>query len=213
MPNFNITLIEKVPFHNIFTSGDVPDLATAITSNLQGVIDSSNILLGQVGGAAPTSNVGLWVNGGILYYWNGSAYVPMVVAVGDGTHSVTLSASPTLNRTILLPDRDGTLALTVDIYTPRDTVIVPALNLDWSTSFSFYKAITVSSAFTMTNTKPGQRIRFVISPTGSGAYTFPAFVFWPSGTAPTATAGQVDLLQFDNDGGSIYGKRIGANYS
>lgn len=60
---------------------DADDFAQAIVANLQATI-SGDFLTGQIGGNAPTQNIGPWANNGQWYFWDAStgAYVQQTFA-------------------------------------------------------------------------------------------------------------------------------------
>lgn len=72
--NFPITFSLAPLATGLALSGD--DYAQAIVANLQATI-SGNFLTGQIGGNAPTQDVGPWANNGQWYFWDPSigAYV------------------------------------------------------------------------------------------------------------------------------------------
>lgn len=197
-------------FPNNF-SGNLEDFKNAIIDNLIGTIDSDNIIMGKIGGTAPTSNIGLWLDQQTVKVWSGSSYVPAKIVFGGSTNQVTFTTSGvTANRTITFPDKDGTVALTSDVYGGRATIILGAVtpqNIDWSLSNNFYKAPVANNVFNMINSLPGQKISFIINATGTITMTFNGVSF-PTGLDIVQTASGVDLWEFKNIAGTIYGNHI-----
>jgi hypothetical protein len=71
--SFNLQF-SVAPFPTGF-SGDLNAYATQLVANLSATI-TGNFLTGQVGGTAPTSNIGPWANGNTWWFWNASLTVP-----------------------------------------------------------------------------------------------------------------------------------------
>src|SRR4051812_29405983 len=94
------------------TNWTVEEFHQALVSSISAASTSSNVMLGRIGGAMPTSNIGPWLNGTTWYAWNGTAYKPAIIKIGDGSFQITLAGAPTANRVITFPDASGTVALT-----------------------------------------------------------------------------------------------------
>lgn len=83
---------------------------------------------------------------------------------------------------------------------------IPALAINWASSSSFFKSISVNSAFTFSNTTDGQTIVVVITDTsGTATATFPGTVEWAGGNVPTQTVSGTDVYTFVDVLGTIYG--------
>lgn len=182
----------------------------ALIASISSSTTSSLVMLGQVGGSAPVSNVGPWLNGTTWFAWNGSTYVPATIKVGDATYQITLAGTPTVNRTITLPDASGTLALTSD--TTRATVsptVSATTTIDWSLSNSFAIALDKNITIANTNSLSGQEISIAIYNPAAWTVTWPGSVSWSGGTAPTQTTGaKTDVYRLCNIGGTVYGRAV-----
>lgn len=215
MSTVNLTLTPSA----ISGYSTVEQFHQAVIASLSTATSTSNVILGQIGGSLPTSNVGPWLNVTTWYAHNGSTYVPATIKVGSATYQVTLAAATlTANRTITFPDKDGILALTSDIYGGRAAITLASTagscTVDWSLSGTFNLTLTEATTMVMTNPTVGQEIRITIynPPTLSYAVTWPAAVKWVGGTAPTQTAGgaggKTDLYILKNIAGNTYGRQL-----
>lgn len=180
----------------------------ALIASITTSTTSSNVVLGQVGGTTPASNVGPWLSDTAWYVWNGSAYVPSTIKVGGATYQVTLAGTPTANRTITLQDKDGTLATLDDIRTGQGTTTLSgtSVTVDWSLSDSFALSLSGNTTVAMSNSQPGQVKRVAIYNSSTHTVTWSG-VAWPSGSAPVqTTGGKSDIYILSNIGGSIFGR-------
>lgn len=68
---------------------DANQYGQLLVQNLQAFI-SGQLLVGQIGGAAPTTNIGVWFNNGVWYYWDPgtSAYIPQTLTSSFPTGAV-----------------------------------------------------------------------------------------------------------------------------
>jgi hypothetical protein len=205
-----------------FPTTFVDDLAAfkdAFAASLTASISTDNLLTGKIGGSAPTSDIGPWfdVSGGYVWKrWNGSAYVPIDLKLGNGSFNLTLVAGTlTANRTVLFQNDDGTVAYLDDVYNKRTTVVITGTtpNVDWSASETFFYSLTANRTFTMSNSLPSQEIALAVSATGAFTITWPTDVVWAGGTPPAQTSTATDVYIFTNIGGTIYGRREIANAS
>ncbi len=204
-------------FPNPFV-GDNQDYVTNFEEFLAASISSNNLLLGQIGGTMPVSNVGPWLNGTVWYVWSGSTYIPATLELDNSGHKITFSAETlTADRNVQFQDEDGIVAMLSDVYTGRGTTVVTGATpaLDWSVNLSFYETTAVSITPTFTNYLPGQRMTFLVVTTAmSMTVTWPTYVLWAGGTPPVQTvAGGADLYSFFNLAGTIYGKVIGQAFA
>lgn len=197
-------------------SGDLNAFKDAIIQYLVGNIDSSNIILGKIGGSAPVADVGPWLDNGIWKSWNGSAYAPTKIYIGDATANVAIfnTAALTANRTITFPDKDGTIALTSDLFNGRATTVLTGTTptIDWSTSNNYYELLTGNTTIAMTKSVAGQKIFVSLVNSGTSYTVTWTGVSWPGGTTPTQTASGTDLYILQNVAGTIYGRQL-ANFS
>lgn len=203
-------------------SGTLQDFQDRFLLNLRGHISETQVLLGQVGGAKPLTNIGPWLNDATWYVWNGSEYVPTTVRVGGPGYTVQLGNYTTVgdtkssivaSRTQLLQDKDGTVALLDDVYVGRPAVILTGTTptIDWNLSNNFTETLPGNSTMKMSNFKDGQRIAVSLKNNATSyTVTWPSYIFWPSG-APTQTASKTDLYLFRCIGGTILGRQV-ANY-
>src|SRR5262249_30468536 len=91
-------------------------------------------LFGTAGGSAPASNVGPWLNANSWYYYNTPTgdYRPMPVHIENSGYSLTANSSPTADNTATFNEKsssylestDLTVANLVNIYIPRDSVVL-----------------------------------------------------------------------------------------
>lgn len=217
MPIIDITFGSKGTF--TYAGGGPSALAQAILNDMTSTINTDNLLTGKVGGAAPTTNVGPWLNGMTWYAWDSvnSKYTPALIKIGGGGSSkftVSLFSQPTANRTVTFQDKDGYVALLSDLSDPRPTVVLGSgqNNIDWSITTNYYKSISSNTVFTMNASLPGQEIWLVVKAAGGQTVTFPASVFWIGGSQPVQTSGGTDFYILNNIAGQIYG-RVLQNYS
>lgn len=209
MSTVNLLLVPSVFSSN--PTWTLEQFHQALIASITTSTTSSNVILGQVGGILPVSNIGPWLNGTTWFSWNGSTYVPATIKVGGATYQVTLAATPTANRTITLPDKDGTLATTDDLNTGRGTTTLSGAgpNMDWSLTGSFALSLTANTTLTVSNSLPGQIVQFAIYNPASWTFTWPASINWSGGVAPTAPAStKTDVHELKNIGGVIYGRSI-----
>lgn len=204
-------------------SGTLQDFQTRFLLNLTGTISESQVLIGQVGGARPETNLGPWLNNDSWYVWNGSEYVPSSVRVGGGGYVVKLGSDTTVgdsassvlpDRVQTLQDKDGVVALLSDVYEGRPAVILSGTTptVDWSQGHNFVQTLSGNTTVKMSGSKDGQRISVLLKNNATSyTVTWPSYVFWP-GDPPTQTASKTDLYIFRNIGGSIIGRQV-PNYS
>lgn len=214
----------------VFADGGFPDPFTGtpedfraaffmwITSTV--VIDGpGGIILGQVGGSQPLTDIGAWLNSdgdGSWYHWDGvSTYVPDSVLIGNSTHFVNLVA-PGLggDRTATFPDKDGIVAFTTDIYVPRPTIALSGTTpvIDWSTTNSFFINITAPTTFTSNLSLPSQVVFIAVTNGGGTTLTWPTeFLFPAPGYVPVVT-GQTDLFVLRNIAGTVHVQQL-INYT
>jgi hypothetical protein len=190
-------------------TGTLEQLRSAILDSLSGTISSDNVILGQVGGSAPTSDIGPWFKDGSWRYWDGSAYVPALIQFGSSTFHLTFSGTLTANREWTVQDKDGTLALQSDIFTPRATISLSGASpqIDWSDSNSFKLTMGAVPTFSQINSKPGQEAFLVVFNSTGGSLTplfGSGFHFEGGGGASAVVASKSNLLILRNVAGTIY---------
>lgn len=195
-------------------AGNVEDLKDAFTDNLGGELDDTKLILGQIGGSEPLSDIGPWLDGRTWKAWNGSNYTPAVINIGAAGDYIGLTANPTSNRTQTLQDKEGTVALLSDIRDGRASVNLGLTSnvIDWSTSDNFFHSYSADQVYTIANSLPGQEIAIAFSSTGAHTPTFPDYVLWPGGTPPAAQSG-VTIILLENVAGTIYGEIVGNGYA
>ena|SRR2546430_15547442 len=204
--------------------GTLQDFQNRFLLNLKGTISDTQVLIGQVGGSKPTSNIGPWLNGDTWYVWNGSEYIPTTVKVGGAGFTVQLGSYTTVgnstsnilaDKTQLLQDKDGTIALLSDVYVGRPAVLLTGTTptIDWSQGHHFAQTLTGNTAPRMINSQDGQTIAYSVRNNATSfTMTWTSTpVFWITGTPPAQTASKTDLYIFKNIGGTIFGRQI-ANY-
>ena len=193
-------------------SGTVQDLVNAFVANLTATIPTTSVISGQIGGTAPVSDIGPWLDGRVWKSWAGSDYQPMLLEIGTSTHTILFAGTPTANRTQTFQDSTGIVALQSDVFSPRPSIDLsltsPANQIDWSAAGSFYETITASNTFTMINSLPGQQIKISITSSIAGAVVFPSTILWVGGTNPTQTVTGTDVYELWNVAGTIYGRQL-----
>lgn len=192
-------------------SGNLEAFKNAIIANLSFTAPDDTVMAGRVGGAAPTSNVGPWLDSGVWKVWSGSAYVPAAIVVGDSGHQARLIAPGlTADRDYTLPDRTGVIATTDDLYGGRPAVILTGTtpDIDWSASNNFYQSISANTTYKFLNGIPGQEIFVVVVATGAFTATFPTTVSWGTGTTIAQTSTGTDVYIFKNVAGAVYGRKL-----
>ncbi len=85
------------------------------------------------------------------------------------------------------------------------TVSISGSVIDWNAGFNFYHELTASVAYTMINMADGKSIVLTISNHGTAySVSWPAYVKWSGGTAPTQTTGtHYDIVTLVKTLGSI----------
>jgi hypothetical protein len=195
-------------------SGSVQALIDEFVANLSGTIPDQSLVPGQVGGIAPVTNIGAWLDGEVWKCWDGvSSYVPTLVQVGNNSHVVQFQATLTGDRTLTLQDKSGIMALTSDVFNPRNSInlatTTPAHTIDWQNSFSYFDSISADTTYTSVNSLPGQRLVIALTVTGTHTPTFPAEFQWLGGSPPGAIVGtKTDLIILDNISGTVYGQLL-----
>lgn len=170
------------------TSGDS---GTVTDSMLAGSISDSKLLsitsVGKVSGTAITYG-NITTSGNIAT--SGS------VAVGQSSAATNTDL-----------DVNGTYAQTI--------VAVPSLNIDCSTGNYFTKTISSSVTFTVSNVPSNRAYAFTLEVTHTnGSITWFSGVGWPSGVAPTLTAGKTHLFTFvTQNGGTRWRGSSQVNYT
>lgn len=214
MPTYPLTFSDS-GFPDPFTGSD-QDFVDAFLQYLSASISSNNLLLGQIGGTMPVSNVGPWLDGNVWKIWDGSTYVPATQQISNSGFTITFGAETlTGDRTPQFQDKSGTVAMLSDVYDGRGTIVLPSTStpeFDWSQSFSFYKSMSANNTASFSNYLPGQTIHVLISHVGTNTMTWPSYVKWEGGSEPAQTPSGVDLYEFFNLAGTIYGKQVGADF-
>lgn len=210
MPNLTLTFSDS-GFPDPFV-GTPQQFKVAFITYLSATIPSDNLLFGQIGGTAPADHTLLWLDNGVLKYWNSAIWQPIITQLGNSAHILSFTAATlTADRTVTFQDKDGIVALTSDVFTPRATTILSGATpaLDWSTTNSFFISLTVNAVFTSTLSQPGQEIMVAITQPASWTVTWPATFLFPAATPFTQVAtGQTDLFVIRNVAGSIYVQQL-----
>lgn len=206
----------------------IQDFQERFLLNLHGKISETQVLIGQVGGTKPTANIGPWLNSDTWYVWNGASYVPTTVKIGGTGYVVQLVGTPTTtttpgsasnflpDRTQILQDKNGTIALLTDIYQGRAaiTLTTSTPTIDWNLGHHFVEILPANTTIKMINSLDGQSIVVALRNAATAfTVTWPTVpaIYWAGGSAPTQTANKTDLYIFNNIGGSIFGRQV-ANY-
>jgi hypothetical protein len=201
--------------------GTLEDFRTRFITNLRGTISRTQVLVGQIGGSEPLSNIGPWLNIDTWYVWNGSDYVPTTLKVGNSTYQVTLSNEFTGVKGIVpdkvqtLQDKSGVIALLSDVYEGRPSIIMgydpPGVStLDWGAGSHFFLLLTSNTTIKSINMLDGQDVIVAIRNAASSfTVTWPTFIFWTGGTPPVqSVTNKTDLYILSNIGGSVFGRQI-----
>jgi hypothetical protein len=202
-------------------SGSLQDFQNRFLANLHGTIQDTAVLIGQVGGSKPTSNIGPWLNTDIWYIWNGDDYVPTTIKIGGNQYTVTLTNEFAQEFGIIpdkvqtLQDKTGVIALMSDIFQGRPTVILTGTTptIDWNVSNSFSHILPGNSTYKITNVQDGLEVAIAVKNTGTSyTATWPSTIFWAGTTPPTQTANKTDMYILKGIGGSVFARQI-ANYA
>lgn len=102
----------RLPLNYEFTPADYRAL---LLQRLELYLSGDKVLLGTTDATtAPISNVGGWFNPSTRSMWAWNAmhgqYEPADIGFLNGTHGTTITASPTANRTLTIPDTTATYA-------------------------------------------------------------------------------------------------------
>lgn len=189
------------------------NIYSALHQNLTGTIDDT-VLPSVADPSQQKSSFAPWLNGSSWYVWDNDlkGYRPAVVFADK----VKLDASPTANRIQTLQNKSGTVALLDDAYSVRDTVILPEglVSVDWDRGIRFKCALSGNrqSAFYMTHSKPGMKIKLQVINKGTSQTvgTWDPLIKWPANTAPTMPAAKPGtsssiIIGLENINGTIYG--------
>lgn len=206
-----ITLTLTPSAFSVTPTWTVEQFHQALAASLSVSTTSSNVVLGQVGGSAPLSDIGPWLHDTTWFAWDSvsSSYKPATIKIGGATFQVTLSGAPTAARTIAFPDATGTLALTTDINRATVAPTVSATTtIDWSLSNSFAIALDKNITIANSNSLSGQEIEISIYNPAAWTVTWPASVHF-SGAAPVQTTGsKTDRYFLRNVAGTIYARYV-----
>lgn len=223
MPNTTITF-GRTPLPNVQWTGDADALLDLIATHLTGAL-VSGALVGQVGGATPSSNIGFYFNNYIWYAWNSiaAAYLPDPVVAGrvyDGVLRLTTLQSGATGANVLLtlPDQDGaTLATTKDVlaHNPTATVSGASIAIDTTKNAYTYIVLTANATIGGSAMVDGQQIDLWIeNPAGSTfTVTWGAPVTWFGTTpamspSPNATTRVIDHYILFKVGNIIFGQYV-----
>lgn len=188
----------RTPLANIQWNGDISDLLDLLVEHLTGALDNG-AFTGQIGGSAPTSDIGLWLNGNTIYNWSATdgRYLPLPIITGSlfGGNLYTtqlISRAATASITLNLPDQNGkTLATTDDIRLAGTTQTQAAVSggsvsFDWSAILnggSLYVTLSgANGAVTIAEANAPSDAEFAniwIEQSASGSAT-PFTITWPS---------------------------------
>lgn len=92
----------------------------------------------------------------------------------------------------------------------QPTIVISAVNIDWSVAQTFSKTLAADSTFTFSNVTDGRTIVVVLTNTASNyTVTFPVDVRWAGGTQPVQTVGaKTDVWTFVRSGTTTYGSVV-----
>lgn len=200
-------------------TGNLQAFANTIAAGLTCAVElDSKVLVGQLAGSEPVSDIGLWyppITGsttfpsGIAYAWsaNDGKYLPVPLVAGqlrrvsgsaDVVYLTQLQATCTANRKQYLQDKDGTVALTSDISTGIgiETLTSGAtMTLDWTNNKEKFVTLGASTTVSLIGTPQESQWMDIWFENNITAYTvtWGNTILWPAATAPTmttASAGQ-----------------------
>ncbi len=193
MPNLPMEItVGRLPLNPIMSA---KELFISMVNRMKGVVSGSDVIVGSTDTADPSYDVGPWFRppGVALLLWNTERwnYTYAKVAIDNNGFELRADAVPHSNQTQAFQDDDGTIALTYDLYVPRDVVLLDgtsgSIALNPSTSENYYLQLHANTniAF-ITDTLPeGKTLTFGVINNGT-AYTFnlPGGVLWDSGMEP-----------------------------
>lgn len=197
----------RTPFPNIQFAGDIDALFDLFLAHLEGNIEG--VFVGQINGAEPTEDIGLWLNNNVWEAWSSTAskYLPIPLTTGRLYNSILrkttlLSGATTGDVTLTLPDKNGaTLATTEDVFNPHATITVDGngtASCDMNTNSKFYILLSVDTNIFVQNMTDGEDMHILVENPQSGTnvvsfHTLPTVrdIYWTNGTlnSPVQTAG------------------------
>lgn len=200
-------IFNRTPFPNVQFAGDIDALFDLFVAHLEGNIEG--VFVGQINGAEPTEDIGLWLNNNVWEAWSSTAskYLPIPLTTGRLYNSILrkttlLSGATTGDVTLTLPDKNGaTIATTSDVFTPVPTVTVAGsgtASCDMNTNSRFYILLSVDTNIFCHNMTDGEVMHIYVENPQSGTnvvsfHTLPtvADIYWDNGTlaSPVQTAG------------------------
>jgi hypothetical protein len=188
------------------------NIFSALVNNLQGSIDS--VLLPVATEGQPHARQAPVFTGQGWRVWDKGIrdYRPLATRVGN----TRFDADPTADRTQLVQNKDGVIALLDDTYGIRDTVVVPEgiISVDWDKGSTFKCVLSQDrkSAFYMIHSRPGMKLDILVINQGTDQVPiWDPLIHWPDATEPgmpVAGAGEAAslLVTLENINGVIYGE-------
>ncbi len=193
------------------TANTLRNIYNALVENISGEVGDPTILPSSEAPNVTGIDFSPRIEGDTWYVHSGKNYVPTYIQVGD----VTLSSSPTVNRTQYMQNLDGIVALLDDIDNIRDTVILPegntVVDCNLGSSFKCVLSPTRKTLFNIAHSVDGMETNVLVVNQGTTTdVVWDASINWP-GVAPSmphATPNtSVGLLAtFYNIGGVVYGE-------
>lgn len=199
------TKFGKLPLNVEFTPNQYQAL---LLQRLKVYLSGDDVLLGSTVDSEPDRNIGAWWRTNNWWGWDETyaAYTPAKIGClsADGKTGLSLTASPTEDRTQDLQNSDGTIALLDDAYTPRETTILTGTNptIFANASSDFYLELEGNTTIAGIHLMPlGKSFKIAIV-NNSTAYTvtWPSVgankIAWAGGVAPTqpvALPGQITM--------------------
>lgn len=211
MSTINLTLVATAFDSN--PSWTVEQFHQAVVNSITSATTTSSVLVGRVGGSMPGTDIGPWLNDGTWFYHNGSTYVPAILQIGDAGKQITLTGDPSDNRSIVFPDKDGTVALLSDVYEGGRGTDFPTIGatttLDWGIALSFSVPLTQNTSILNVSSLPGQEAVLGIYNTSPGytvTWTDSGINWGDTGSPAASTVSKSHVIRLRNIGGQIYGK-------
>lgn len=213
--NFSRTPLPSTQFE-----GDIDDFIDLIVAHLEGTLENGAIT-GQVGGSEPISDIGgFWFNE-VFYTWNELAgkYLPIPLLAGrvynDVLYTTFLQSSATADRTLTLPDKNGTLATIDEVINKNDTEtpVASPITLDYTKNAYYYVVLAADTTF-HDNMADGCRIDLWVENSQNNGFDvfFPGIIFMgtvpPVQTAGTSTQRALDHYILYRVDGITFGEHI-----
>lgn len=197
----------RTPLPNTQFEGDIDDFIDLIVAHLEGTLENGAIT-GQVGGSEPLADIGFWFNE-VFYTWNELAgkYLPIPLLAGrvynDVVYNTFLQSSATADRTLTLPDKDGTLATTDEVVVKNPTVTLGGTTLalnGFLNSWFYHVLIANITNISLAPLVDGQVVELWIEAPASTSFTvaWTPLIHWMGGAAPVQSTSGAGVRTIDH---------------